>query len=47
MLENKMSWLKRNLRMDETDAVITVKNMYVEGKMGRRLPKKWWFEVLE
>jgi len=40
MRENRLRWLGRVLNKEETEAVRLLKEMYVEGKGGRRRLKK-------
>jgi len=47
MREIRLRWLRHVLRREKTNAVTVTKNMSVDGKRGRGIPKKRWFEVIK
>ncbi|XP_050525575.1 uncharacterized protein LOC126896662 [Daktulosphaira vitifoliae] len=47
MRENRLRWFDRDMRGEESVAVRTVIEMYVEGRRDRIRPKNRWMEIIE
>jgi len=47
MRENKLRWFRHVIRKEETKAVRGSMKMNVEGKQGRKRPKKSWLDAIE
>jgi hypothetical protein len=47
MKENRLRWFGYIMRQEETNTVRVDMKMKIEGKRGRRRPKKRWLDTIE